>query len=53
MTRHVFKSVDSQQAARTVGIEVSPISLLLFGGPAPGAKAMSAAGLVTIAFLIR
>ena len=38
-----FDTVDFQQAARKVGIEIAPASLLLFGGPAPGAKAMSGA----------
>ena len=38
-----FDSVDFQQVARRIGIEIAPASLLLFGGPAPGAKAMSSA----------
>lgn len=36
-----FDSVDFQQVAREVGIKIAPTTLLLFGGPAPGAKAMS------------
>lgn len=38
-----FDSIDFQKTARTAGIEIAPASLLLFGGPAPGAKAMSSA----------
>lgn len=38
-----FETIDFQQAARKVGIDIAPASLLLFGGPAPGAKAMNKA----------
>ncbi len=38
-----FGSVDFQEQARTVGDEIAPATLILFGGPAPGAKAMSKA----------
>lgn len=36
-----FGSVDFQTQAFNVGVEVKPMILILFGGPAPGAKAMS------------
>jgi uncharacterized protein (DUF302 family) len=36
-----FAVVDFQAEAARLGVELSPSSLILFGGPAPGAKAMS------------
>ena len=36
-----FGVVDFQQRAQEQGVEVAPAKLLLFGGPAPGAKAMA------------
>jgi uncharacterized protein (DUF302 family) len=38
-----FGSIDFQLRARTTGEEIAPSTLILFGGPAPGAKAMSKA----------
>ncbi|ARN74251.1 DUF302 domain-containing protein [Oceanicoccus sagamiensis] len=38
-----FGEVDFQQQAAELGIDLLPNTLVLFGGPAPGAKAMSAA----------
>lgn len=38
-----FGEVDFQARARAIGIDVADTMLLLFGGPAPGAKAMSQA----------
>jgi uncharacterized protein (DUF302 family) len=38
-----FGSIDFQQRARTTGEEIAPSILILFGGPAPGAQAMSKA----------
>ena len=36
-----FGSIDFQAQAFDLGVEVKPMILILFGGPAPGAKAMS------------
>lgn len=36
-----FGSVDFQEKAQAAGIEIRPATLILFGGPGPGAKAMS------------
>ena len=36
-----FGSVDFQEKARVAGVEIKPATLILFGGPGPGAKAMS------------
>lgn len=38
-----FGSIDFQQRAQMTGEEIAPATLILFGGPAPGAKAMSKA----------
>jgi uncharacterized protein (DUF302 family) len=38
-----FGEVDFQARAKGINIEINPSTLILFGGPAPGAKAMSAA----------
>ena len=38
-----FGVVDFQQRAQEQGVETAPAKLLLFGGPAPGAKAMAKA----------
>lgn len=38
-----FGSVDFQKRSEAVGIAVKPATLILFGGPAPGAKAMKKA----------
>lgn len=38
-----FGEVDFQQRSREQGIELQPALLILFGGPAPGAKAMAEA----------
>ena len=38
-----FGTVDFQARAKEQGIEIGPSRLLLFGGPAPGAKAMAKA----------
>ena len=38
-----FGTVDFQSRAQQQGIEIGPSRLLLFGGPAPGAKAMAVA----------
>jgi len=38
-----FGEVDFQARAFTVGTEIAPNTMILFGGPAPGAKAMSEA----------
>ena len=38
-----FGSIDSQQQAWAIGEEIAPATLILFGGPAPGAKAMKEA----------
>ena len=38
-----FGKVDFQARAHAVGVEIRPTTLILFGGPGPGAKAMSSA----------
>ncbi len=38
-----FGSIDFQEQARAIGEDIAPSTMILFGGPAPGAKAMSAA----------
>jgi uncharacterized protein (DUF302 family) len=38
-----FGSVDFQARAAEIGVTLAPATMILFGGPAPGAKAMSAA----------
>lgn len=38
-----FGRVDFQSRAKALGMEIAPALLLLFGGPAPGAKAMAEA----------
>ncbi len=39
----VFETIDFQSQVRDVGVEIRPTSLILFGGPAPGAQAMRGA----------
>jgi uncharacterized protein (DUF302 family) len=38
-----FGRIDFQAQARAIGEEIAPSTLILFGGPAPGAKAMNKA----------
>lgn len=38
-----FGSVDFQARAKAIGVTLAPATMILFGGPAPGAKAMSSA----------
>lgn len=38
-----FGEVDFDERAKTVGVAIEPAQLLLFGGPGPGGRAMSAA----------
>jgi uncharacterized protein (DUF302 family) len=38
-----FGKVDFQARAKALGIDIAPAMMLLFGGPAPGAKAMAKA----------
>lgn len=38
-----FGTVDFKAQAETLGLSIAPMTMILFGGPAPGAKAMSKA----------
>lgn len=38
-----FGTVDFKAQAETLGVSINPMTMILFGGPAPGAKAMSKA----------